>query len=102
MLDDGNVQCWGDNLFGELDLGDARNRGDDPNELEAGGTVDLGAGLWAIAVAAGDLHTCAILNDGGLKCWDYNQNGQLGYGDAEPRGDAPDQMGDALPRVEIT
>jgi alpha-tubulin suppressor-like RCC1 family protein len=37
-----------------------------------------------IAVASGDLHTCAIKKDGSLWCWGDNYYGQLGY-EAERR-----------------
>ena len=32
--------------------------------------VDLGTDRTALAVAAGHSHTCAILDDGSLKCWE--------------------------------
>jgi alpha-tubulin suppressor-like RCC1 family protein len=54
-----------------------------------------------VAIAGGDDHTCAILNDGSVKCWGANTEGQLGLGDTINRGDDPDEMGDSLPTVKI-
>jgi hypothetical protein len=54
----------------------------------------------AIAVAAGRLHTCAILDDQRVKCWGDNGYGQLGLGDTIPRW-KPEDMGDALPTVDL-
>jgi hypothetical protein len=34
----------------------------------------------AAQLTASDLHTCARLTDGALRCWGYNGNGQLGDG----------------------
>ncbi len=33
LLDTGNFKCWGFNVFGQLGLGDAASRGDDPGEM---------------------------------------------------------------------
>ena len=33
-----------------------------------------------MSVSAGSYHTCAVLDDGSLKCWGYNVYGQLGIG----------------------
>ena len=41
--------------------------------------VFLGAGRTAVAVSAGDCHTCAILDNAELKGWGNSDYGQLGY-----------------------
>jgi cysteine-rich repeat protein len=102
LLQDGTVKCWGENNYGQLGLGDQLNRGDKPGQMgDALPTVDLGAGKTAQALAAGHFHTCALLQDGTVKCWGENNYGQLGLGDQLNRGDKPGQMGDALPIVDL-
>ena len=61
-------------------------------------SVDLGSGRSAKFIAAGGDHTCAILDDGSVKCWGRNDYGQLGYGDNQNRGDGAGEMGDDLTR----
>ena len=102
LLDDHTVKCWGDNGDGQLGLGDTEARGDEPGELgDALPAVDLGAGRTALALAAGAGRTCALLDDGRVKCWGSNGSGALGLGDTEDRGDAPGELGDALPAVDL-
>ena len=36
-----------------------------------------------MAVAAGYMHTCAVVAPGEVCCWGYNKYGQLGTGDKE-------------------
>ena len=36
--------------------------------------------MTAIAAAAGERHSCALVTSGGLMCWGMNGNGQLGIG----------------------
>src|SRR5690606_33747543 len=100
LLDDGSVKCWGENESGQLGIGDAEHRGDQPGEM--GGalpTVDLGTGRTAVAVEAGDFHACAILDDGTVKCWGQNDYhvtlglGWLGGGlSSYAIGDEPGEM----------
>ena len=88
ILDDGSTKCWGANPYGQLGYGDTTNRGDDGGEMGDGlPSVDLGSGRSAKFIAAGDSHTCAILDDGSVKCWGQGSDGGLGYGDTLSRGD---------------
>jgi alpha-tubulin suppressor-like RCC1 family protein len=70
LLASGGVKCWGYNADGELGQGTFvdRTRPVVVSGLEAG----------AIAVDAGDFHTCAATVSNGLKCWGKNTYGQLG------------------------
>jgi hypothetical protein len=68
---------------------------------DAGGSTAPGTPYRALSVAVGRYHTCAILDDHGVKCWGYNHYGQLGLGDDENRGLTPAEMGDALPKVDL-
>ncbi len=102
VLDSGAVKCWGSNARGQLGLGDTTSRGDGPGEMgSALPAVDLGAGRFALEIAASYAHTCALLDDHQVKCWGENDDGQLGLGDVVTRGDQPGQMGDALPAVDL-
>jgi hypothetical protein len=101
ILDDHNVKCWGDNSFGQLGYGDVIDRGGSPTGMGDNlPTVDLGTGRTATAIAASRYSTCAILDDGSLKCWDWS--GLAGYGPTDDNlGDAPGEMGDHLPALDF-
>jgi uncharacterized repeat protein (TIGR01451 family) len=102
ILDDGSLRCWGNGFSGALGLGDTEHRGDEPGEMGAAlPAVDLGPGRTAVDVAAGPAHTCAVLDDGTLRCWGYNGVGSTGLGTTETKGDEPGEMGAALPPVDL-
>ena len=71
MLEDGTSRCWGLNTFGQLGDGSTTNS---RSIVEVEG-IDTTA---SISAAAGNAHTCAVLEDGTAKCWGRNNNGQLG------------------------
>ncbi|MFN3198710.1 MAG: hypothetical protein ACE366_09910 [Bradymonadia bacterium] len=102
ILDNGGVKCWGRNSFGNLGLGDTIRRGASPGEMGDNlEYVDLGTGRTAVQLSASVTFTCAVLDDGSVKCWGQNPYGQLGLGDVSARGDEPGEMGDALPAVDL-
>ena len=86
ILDNGSVRCWGNGVSGRLGYGDQRSIGDDETPGSAG-PVDIGAGRSAVAISAGDFHTCVIRDDGALLCWGFGSGGQLGYGGTADIGD---------------
>lgn len=70
----GGARCWGANASGQLGNGST-----DPSQ-SAEPVVGLGNNSSVSTIAAGDYHTCAIVN-GGVQCWGENGSGQLGTGD---------------------
>ena len=105
-FEDGSVGCFGRNSTGELGIGSTDDRGDQAGEMGAMlQKAPLGTGALAMAVITGheegtnDANSCALLGNGELKCWGANVRGQLGLGDAQARGDMPDEMGDELPAI---
>lgn len=77
LLSSGGVKCWGDNLDGAIGDGTTTTR-TSPTTLST-----LTSGVTQLA--AGYSHTCALLSTGGVKCWGWNADGQLGLGDSTSR-----------------
>ena len=110
LASDSSVKCWGDNDYGQLGIGDKLSRGKWEGQMgDFLPTVDLGSGRSAVSITAGVEHTCAILDNGSVKCWGGNSLGQV-TGDMRNylltpsdigRGDNASEMGDNLPVVDI-
>lgn len=85
LLESKEVVCWGLGATGRLGYGNSDNIGDNEDPAQAG-VVQLGGP--ASFVAAGESHTCAILEEVvgtstvGVKCWGSASSGELGYGAA--------------------
>jgi alpha-tubulin suppressor-like RCC1 family protein len=86
IVDNGSVRCWGLGFDGRLGYGNRDNVGDHQTPGSVG-PVDLGPGRTAVAISAGGRHTCAILDDGDVRCWGYGGNGQLGFGNTDNIGE---------------
>jgi alpha-tubulin suppressor-like RCC1 family protein len=71
----GGLKCWGGNANGEL--GDGQACG---NSWCLAAVDALGLTSGVAAVSAHGTNTCAVTTAGGVKCWGYNGDGQLGNG----------------------
>ena len=79
ILDNGDLKCWGSDAGGELGDGGTISALDYLDEPPTA-AIDLGSGRTAVAVSAGAEHTCALLDNGEVKCWGKDDSGQLGDG----------------------
>jgi len=88
LLDSGTVRCWGDGMAGRLGYGNPNSLGATPSTTPAmNGDIPLGG--IAVQIAAGGVHTCALLASGAVRCWGYGADGALGYGNSTSLGDSP-------------
>ena len=100
IRNDGSVLCWGYGADGRLGYGNTSNVGASETPGSAG-PVNLGAGRTAVAISAGGAHTCAILDNGSVRCWGFGANGQLGYGNPFNVGDSPTNTPDQVGAVDL-
>ena len=79
---DKTVKCWGDDAVGQLGTGTTADGGASMTAVNANVK-------GAIAISAGDRHTCVVLENNTMKCWGYNQDGQLGNGQSNTLSSTP-------------
>ncbi|MCB0099247.1 MAG: hypothetical protein KDE46_26120, partial [Caldilineaceae bacterium] len=72
LTGEGDISCWGWNANGQL--------GDDTTTSKSIPVAVKGLGGPAIAIAAGAMHTCAIITGDTVECWGANSDGQIGNG----------------------
>jgi cysteine-rich repeat protein len=96
LLDDGSIKCWGtenpvlaSSTPGYAPYGDSNS----PPPF------DLGEGRSARILAVGGSHSCALLDDGTVRCWGYGA--ALGIGRTGAYGIDPSERGDALIPVDL-
>ncbi|MCB0083765.1 MAG: hypothetical protein KDE47_22655, partial [Caldilineaceae bacterium] len=72
IVEGGSAHCWGYNNYGQLGI---------PITTTISTTPITVTGLTSgtTAIAAGDGHSCAVVN-GGARCWGWGASGQLGDG----------------------
>ncbi len=106
ILANGDVRCWGVGGFGQLGYGNLDDIGDDevPSSV---GPVALGGA--AVQIVTGFLNTCALLDNGDVRCWGFGDFGGLGYGNTDEVGDdefpttvGPVDVGGSVSRISLT
>ncbi len=102
ILDNNQTKCWGAGGSGRLLSGGTASLG---NTLGTTGdglvAINLGTGRTAVEISAGGTHTCAILDNGTVKCWGSGASGRLGNNSTASLGDSPTETGDGLPIVDL-
>ncbi|MEZ4662742.1 MAG: hypothetical protein R2911_34775 [Caldilineaceae bacterium] len=71
LLSNGQVKCWGWNLYGQL----GNNSTADSVQPQAVHNLSN-----VLQIAAGDSHNCAVMSDHTIQCWGRNNAGQVGDG----------------------
>lgn len=81
VVADGGVLCWGSDLFGQQGTNGGGTR------LTPGNVAGL---VYDVSqVASGNGHGCALLVDGGARCWGRNVLGECGDGTAQIQRSVP-------------
>lgn len=92
ILTNRSLKCWGFNTGGCLGLDGTKDRNLSVDMGDALPVVNLGSGMTPKFVAAEQAISCAVLNDGSVKCWGRNGNGRLGSGSDLNLGDNAGEM----------
>lgn len=85
ILSGGSVMCWGSNSLGDLGDGTLTTR------LTPVSTLGLSSPVLALGCVWRT--TCASLSAGGVMCWGYNNEGQVGDGTTTDRSSAVPVLG---------
>ena len=70
LLDNSTLKCWGSGTNGRLGRGSTTSAGTSAGQMgNALAAINLGTGRTAVETYAFGAHSCALLDNGTLKCW---------------------------------
>lgn len=114
ILDNNSTKCWGRNITGQLGLGNVTNYGSSAGQMgDSLPVVNFGTGRTAVKLAGSENTSCALLDNGSVKCWglgasgsysgtSYTYYGELGLEtNNKSWGIGAGEMGDFLPTVNL-
>ncbi len=92
ILDDGTIRCWGDGSHGVNGNGSTSIVGDEASEMgEEMESISIAPNSRPIHLYSSAAHYCALFENGKIKCWGDNDDGECGT-EGEAFGDAPGEM----------
>ena len=101
LFKSGKMKCWGYNYYGQLGLEDKLSRGSLTGEMgEDLPFVNLGDGKVK-DMSLGSYSTCALFEEGIVKCWGDNYYGQLGLENSLEVGSQANSMGESLRAIDF-
>ena len=109
LTDSGTVKCWGTGNDGRLGDGGTSDRTTPVDVCEREKTADEAScpklsGI--VAIAAGEVTSCALTDTGNVKCWGKGDYGQIGNGETESTNAYPVDVhtgtSDSTPLGDIT
>ena len=76
-MNDNSLKCWGRNDFGQVGSGSTES------DVYSPQLVYFGTNRYAISVSISYIRSCAVIDDGSVKCWGKNEYGALGIDNSD-------------------
>lgn len=96
VLEGGELRCWGGYYMSEPSVGIPGLAWGDDELASMGPPVEVGGPVAQVATVS---HTCAVLVDGGVRCWGPGSHGELGQGNTDTIG--YDQVPASVPTIPL-